>query len=119
MRKLECPDCGAKLGVTKDKSIAFCQYCGARLDMYDRSIKVHTVSTDETQIRETEQLVELLKAKYEIERQKELDKQNHRESMLETYCAIVFCVGCLGFIALQCLGISIEHIFEIIKDIFS
>lgn len=74
MRTLKCPNCGADLTIDEQgREYAFCQYCGGKVDLYDkRTYTYHTEHTiDDARILEAEAHLKKIEADLAI-REKEL-----------------------------------------------
>lgn len=56
MNSIKCPNCGSNLNIIGDRSLFFCEYCGARITSNNGKISYEIVQriVDEARIKEAE-----------------------------------------------------------------
>ena len=112
---LKCRNCGASLEINTEQTVAFCQYCGAKLLLDDGSTKTQTRIIDDARIKEAE--VRLREIEYRhAQEEKAID---HRNKQLDLWYkslvawAVIFVLililsafadGFKGFIVLWIIG---------------
>ena len=89
MKQIKCPNCGANLSISEDKSQFFCEYCGAKIIDSGGKITYEIV----------ERIVDEAKIK-EIELEANKEKSNSTISVLARYFLFVIGIGIAFFVIL-------------------
>ena len=89
MRAFVCPQCGANLSIDDEgREVAFCEYCGQRIDLADYRT-VHTEHfVDEAKLKEaeTDRMIRLRQLLMEEERfQREKEEYNDKKRQAQKY----------------------------------
>ena len=108
---VKCPECDAVLSIEKDRNMAFCTYCGAKIMLNNENEHVYR-KIDEARIREAElkQMVRL----------KELEIEERDAARSRKGIAIAFGVA-LAFVligALICIRNSLAGMWGIILGVW-
>lgn len=105
MRNLKCGECGAQLNIQDDhRDFVYCEYCGAKIDLYDQRILKKTVI--ETRDITNEKRIE---AEYRVQRIK-VTKFNFVNLVL----AVIAIVGVIG-VVITMMQLDLEDPFALIK----
>lgn len=87
MRELDCRSCGAHIKIDSKEDLAYCPYCGATFDMYDKRILNKTVKVDETESKRID-------AKYQLELEKLKNKKREQKIVLILFAiSAILCVA--------------------------
>ena len=108
---VKCPECNATLSIEKERSMAFCTYCGTKILLNNENEHVYR-QIDEARIREAEleQMVRL----------KELEMEERETARSRKAHAIAFGVA-LAFVlvgALICIRDSLAGMWAIVLGIW-
>lgn len=94
MRAYKCPNCGATINIDTKAETFYCQYCGSKLSIYDKSVLRTERIVDEAKIRE----IEFREKKYFHEEEKRA-KSKKRRLLAALICGLIGAI-CLTIVIL-------------------
>lgn len=92
---VKCPECGAMLDIEKDRTQAFCTYCGAKVLVHNENeFTFHHVDVADLERAETERIVKL--KEIEFAEKDRINKEKNKHKIIK-YVLIFLVVGLCTF----------------------